>query len=150
MKWQGKKQSGNVDDRRTMSSGGKVVAGGGLIGIIILLMNLFGGETGQQLTPILEQFNNTQSQQESGYVLTERDKDLGKMVDVVLTNTEDVWTKIFTENGLEYQKSTLVLFRGEVTSPCGKAQSGSGPFYCTGDKKVYMDLDFFEIFFFNV
>mgnify|MGYP000492041218 FL=1 len=104
MKWQGKKQSGNVDDRRTMSSGGKVVAGGGLIGVIILLMNLFGGETGQQLTPILEQFNNTQSQQESGYVLTERDQDLGKMVDVVLTNTEEVWTKIFNENGLEYHR----------------------------------------------
>jgi uncharacterized protein len=145
MKWQGKKQSGNVEDRRAMSSGGKVVAGGGLIGIIILLMNIFGGETGQQLAPILEQFNNTTVQQESGYVLTERDQDLGKMVDVVLTNTEEVWTKIFNENGLEYQKSTLVLFRGEVTSACGKAQSGSGPFYCTGDNKVYMDLDFFEI-----
>ena len=147
MKWQGKKKSGNVEDRRTLSAGGKAVAGGGLIGIVLLLINLFGGENAQQLVPLLEQLNNNKGQQESGYVLTEQDKDLGEMVDVVLTSTEDVWTNIFKENGLTYEKSTLVLFRGEVTSACGKAQSGSGPFYCTRDKKVYMDLDFFEILY---
>ncbi len=147
MKWEGKKRSGNVDDRRGMSAGGKAVAGGGIIGVILLLINLFGGENAKQLAPLLEQFNQTESQQSSGYVLTERDVELGEMVDVVLTNTEEVWTRVFAEQGLTYQKSTLVLFRGDVNSACGKAQGGSGPFYCTGDNKVYMDLDFFEILY---
>lgn len=116
MKWQGKRKSGNVEDRRGMSAGNKAAAGGGLIGVILLILQLFGGENAQQLAPILEQLNQNKGQQESGYVLSERDKELGEMVEVVLTSTEEVWDRIFRENGLQYKKSTLVLFRGQLKS----------------------------------
>jgi predicted metalloprotease len=76
--------------------------------------------------------------------LSEEDKQMGKFVRVVLADTEDVWRKIFSENGLTYQEPQLVLFRDGVQTQCGGATSQSGPFYCPADQKVYMDLAFFE------
>ena len=144
MKWQGRRQSDNVEDRRTLS-GRKIAVGGGIIGIIILLLNLFGGENAQLLTPVLEQIQGTQSTQtESGVPLTKEEKELGNFVRVNLADNEDIWGKIFTENGMEYKNPKLVLFRGSVETACGGASSASGPFYCPDDQKVYMDLDFFE------
>lgn len=144
MKWQGRRQSDNVEDRRTLS-GRKIAVGGGIIGIIILLLNLFGGENAQLLTPVLEQIQGTQSTQtESGVPLTKEEEELGNFVRVNLADNEDIWDKIFTENGMEYKNPKLVLFRGSVETACGGASSASGPFYCPDDQKVYMDLDFFE------
>ena len=144
MKWLGGRQSDNVEDRRTLS-GGKVAAGGGIIGIIILLVNVFGGENAQLITPVLEQLQGGQSTQtESGVPLTAEEKKMGDFVRVTLAYNEDTWGKIFAENGMTYKAPKLVLFKGSVETDCGGATSASGPFYCPGDQKVYMDLAFFE------
>ncbi|MHC0441476.1 MULTISPECIES: KPN_02809 family neutral zinc metallopeptidase [Flavobacterium] len=143
MKWQGRRQSDNVEDRRGIS-GGKVAIGGGVIGIIVLLLNVFGGETGKQIAPVLEQMQGGQQQTEAAAPLSKEDEEMGNFVRVTLADTEDIWSKIFEENGMTYKKPKLVLFRGSVQTACGGASSASGPFYCPGDQKVYMDLGFFE------
>ncbi|MFV5701026.1 neutral zinc metallopeptidase [Flavobacterium sp. XS2P12] len=143
MKWIGRRQSDNVEDRRGMSSGGKGIIGGGIIGIIILLLNLFGGENAQMLTPVLEQFNQQSTQTESR-PLTEKELEEQKFIETILADNEDVWTKIFQENNLQFKEPGLVLFSNAVETACGNATSSSGPFYCPGDQKVYMDLVFFE------
>lgn len=145
MKWQGRRQSDNVEDRRSISGGGKAIIGGGVIGIIVLLLNVFGGETGQQIAPILEQMQGGQGQQtEAAAPLSKEDEEMGNFVRVVLADNEDIWSKVFAENGMTYEKPKLVLFKGGVQTACGGASSASGPFYCPGDRKVYMDLGFFE------
>jgi predicted metalloprotease len=144
MKWIGRRQSDNVEDRRGMSSGGKTIVGGGIIGIIILLLNVFGGEKAQMITPILEQFNQQQTPQTETRALTPEEEKLGEFPKVVFADTEDVWTKIFEENNMQYIKPKMVLFTGSVETACGGASSASGPFYCPGDQKVYMDLAFFD------
>jgi len=144
MKWEGRRQSKNVEDRRGMGTGGKVVAGGGLIGIVILLISLFGGEGAQNLAPILEQFQQQQSTETPAQPLSAEDEKMGQFVSTVLADTEDVWHKIFRENGMTYKEPGMVLFLVSVQSACGGATSASGPFYCPGDHKIYMDLDFFD------
>ena len=143
MKWIGRRQSDNVEDRRGMSSGGKTVVGGGIIGIIILLVNTFGGENAQLITPVLEQFNQQSTQTESR-ALTEKEKAEGEFVKTLMADNEDVWTKIFQENNLTFEAPKLILFSGQVDTACGGASSASGPFYCPGDKTIYMDMTFFD------
>lgn len=147
MKWEGRRQSGNVEDRRGSGAGKKVIAGGGILGIIILLLQVFGGETGQTIAPMLEQFNQSQQvqQADANVELTPEQKQIGAFAATVLADTEDVWDKIFKENSLgEYQKPTLVLFTDVVESACGRATASVGPFYCPADYKIYMDMSFFE------
>ncbi|MFQ6600022.1 neutral zinc metallopeptidase [Flavobacterium sp. C3NV] len=144
MKWLGGRQSDNVEDRRGLS-GGKVAVGGGVIGIIILLLNVFGGENGQTIGNVLEQMQGgQQTQTEAAAPLSKEDEEMGNFVRVMLGYNEDTWTKIFAQHGMTYEKPKLVLFRGSVNTACGGASSASGPFYCPGDRKVYMDLAFFE------
>jgi predicted metalloprotease len=143
MKWSGRRQSDNMEDRRGIS-GGKVAIGGGLIGIVILLVNLFGGESAQNLTPILEQLQQGQAAPTEQRELTAEEKQTGEFVATLLADNEDVWTKVFKENGLNYETPKLVLFSGQVQTACGGASSASGPFYCPGDRKVYMDMTFFD------
>lgn len=143
MKWLGRRQSGNVEDRRGMS-GGKLVAGGGIIGVIVLLINMFmGGDNSAILNDIQNQIQSG-SQQTESRELTAEEKKMGEFVATVLADTEDVWDKIFRENGMTYEKPKLVLFTDGVQTGCGNASSASGPFYCPLDKKVYMDLAFFN------
>jgi predicted metalloprotease len=144
MKWIGRRQSDNVEDRRGMSSGGKTVIGGGIIGIIILLINVFGGENAQMLTPVLEQINQGQSAPTEQRDLTAKELEEQAFIKTLLADNEDVWTTIFNENNLNYKKPNIVLFTGGVETECGNATSDSGPFYCPADQKVYMDLTFFE------
>ncbi len=143
MKWQGRRQSDNVEDRRSVS-GGKIAVGGGIIGIIILLLNVFGGENAQLITPVLEQMQGGQNQTEAAAPLSKEDEEMGQFVRVILADNEDIWGKIFQEHGMTYKNPKLVLFRGSVQTSCGGASSASGPFYCPADQKVYMDLGFFE------
>ena len=143
MKWSGRRESGNMDDRRGMGSSGKVIAGGGVIGVIILLINLFGGSDLQNLTPVLEQFNNG-SEQTTERELTAEEKEQAKFMNALLVDNEDVWTKIFQENNMSYVEPTMVLFSSRVQTGCGTASASSGPFYCPADQKVYMDLGFFD------
>ena len=145
MKWQGRRQSDNMEDRRGMSTGGKSLVGGGIIGIIILLVNIFGGENAQMITPVLEQFNNqSQSATTEQRDLTPSEIEEGKFVKTILADNEDVWNKIFQENNLQFEAAKIVLFSGQVETACGGASSASGPFYCPGDQKIYMDMSFFE------
>ncbi|UOK41550.1 MULTISPECIES: KPN_02809 family neutral zinc metallopeptidase [Flavobacterium] len=144
MKWQGNRKSDNVEDRRGMSTGGKTLVGGGIVGIIILLVNLFGGENAQQLTPILEQMQQGQPQQTEQRALTSEEVEIGDFVKTNFAFMEDTWTNIFQENNLTYEKPKMVLFTDQVQTACGGATSASGPFYCPGDRKVYMDMAFFE------
>ena len=148
MKWQGRRQSDNVDDRRGKSgSGGKMALGGGVIGIIAFLLITFGGETGQTVGTILNQVN-TQQQTTTPTVdereLSAEEIEIGQFTKVVFADTEDIFTTLFHQNGIEYRKPKMVLFDDQVDTACGVGTAAAGPFYCPGDEKVYMDLRFFE------
>lgn len=146
MKWE-RKKSDSFEDRRGMSGGGKAVIGGGLIGIVILLLNVFGGETGQTIGNVLQQTQGSQTQTEQTQTreLTAAEKELGDFTEAVFAYNNETWTKIFTENNIgTYEEPGMVLFSDAVETACGSATAASGPFYCPADRKVYMDLTFFE------
>ncbi len=144
MRWLGRRQSDNVDDRRGMS-GGKIAAGGGIIGVIVLLISMFtGGDGSGVLNEIQNQLQQGGGGNEQTRELTAEEQQMGDFVRTVLADTEDVWAKIFNEQGMTYENPKLVLFTDAVQTACGGASSASGPFYCPLDRKVYMDLAFFE------
>jgi predicted metalloprotease len=145
MKWQ-RKKSDSFEDRRGMSTKSKAIAGGGILGIVILLLNAFGGENAQMITPILEQMNQgQQTEQVQERQLTAEEIQLGEFAEAVFVYNNETWQKIYSENNIgKYEEPGMVLFSGSVQTACGGASSASGPFYCPADKKVYMDLTFFE------
>ena len=108
MKWEGRRQSSNVDDRRGISGKGGLLAGGGIVGIIVVLLQLFGGETGQQVASVVNQVaGGNQTQQTERVELTAEQKKIGEFTATVLADTEDVWEKVFAENRLgTYEKPT--------------------------------------------
>lgn len=142
MKWKGRRQSANVEDRRGMGMGGKTVIGGGIGSIIIvLLFTLLGGNPGDLInnsTP------NTGTDLNAPYQESSQEKELTDFVSVVLADTEDVWSEKFREKGLTYENPKLVLYNDSVQSACGTASSAVGPFYCPGDHKLYIDLSFYN------
>jgi predicted metalloprotease len=141
MLWQGRRQSTNVEDRRGISGGGLAV-GGGIIGVIVVVLNLLLGGDASQIPPEL-----LPGQQQSRQLSPTEDSAenlRAEFVKVVLAETEDVWTNIFQQKGQQYPEPTLVLFRDAVQSGCGSASAASGPFYCPGDHKLYIDLSFYE------
>lgn len=166
MRWIGRRQSGNVEDRRGQGGGGfggglgggmggpriglprRAGAGGGIgiVGILIIvgIMWLLGVNplellSGQGGSPSIL----GQQQSEQGQVGTPSDED-GQFVATVLADTEDTWKQIFQANGRTYREPTLVLFTGSTSSTCGFASAASGPFYCPGDQKLYIDLAFYD------
>ncbi len=144
MKWQNRRESGNVEDRRGFSGGGKIALGGGAIGLVFFLLQLFlGGDSAQALNQIEQQVSVSQ-QNDAEQPLSAEDEEMGKMVRVMLADTEDVWNKLFADAGKTYVEPKLVLFRDATQSGCGNASSAIGPFYCPADQKVYIDLAFFD------
>jgi uncharacterized protein len=141
MRWRDRRQSENIEDRRGMS-GGKIAIGGGLGTIVLILIALLFGADPRQLLEQLpaDQGAGTQTSRPTN----PEEEELKKFVAVVLAETEDVWTDTFRQNGRQYRKPTLVLFSDRVESACGVAGTASGPFYCPGDQKVYLDLSFFR------
>lgn len=139
MRWTGRRGSSNVEDRRGMS-GGKMAVGGGIGTLaIVLIVWLLGGDPGQMLS-------NLDSGQPAQTVEASAEEDqMAQFVSVVLADTEDVWKMIFEQSGKNYREPTLVLFRGSVESACGYASAASGPFYCSGDEKIYIDLSFCDV-----
>lgn len=139
MKWQGREKSRNVEDRRRSRPGG-VAAGGGIGLLAVLLIGYF---LGIDVTPFLQQ--GDQSFGPSGDVeLTEADIEAGEFVSVVLNDTEAVWSSIFAEQlGRTYTPTVLVLYKGVTQSACGGASGATGPFYCPGDRQIYLDTEFF-------
>ena len=147
MKWEGRRQSSNVEDRRGISGKGGLIAGGGIVGVIVLLLQLFGGETGQQVASVVNQVTGggSSNQTVERVELTPEQKKIGEFTATVLADTEDVWEQVFEQNGLgTYKQPTLVLFTDNVNTGCGTASSAVGPFYCPADYKLYMDMAFFE------
>ena len=141
MRWQGERQSSNIEDRRGMSAG-KVAVGGGLGTVLLLIIALIFGADPRQL---LEQLpTEPSSQVESSRPLNREEEQLKEFVSVVLGKSEDVWHNVFQQNGRQYREPTLVLFTDRVDSACGRAGAAVGPFYCPGDEKVYIDLSFYE------
>lgn len=146
MKWIGRRQSDNVEDQRGMSGGGKAIVGGGGIAIVFFLIKIFFPESAQFVDTIQSQVQqNPMGQNASEPInLTPEQIQIGNFAKTVFADTEDVWHTIFKENGTVYQEPILVLFTSNVETACGSATAASGPFYCPGDNKVYIDLDFFE------
>ena len=143
MRWRGERESSNVEDRRGMSGGGRIAIGGGIGTLIIIIIAVLLGADPQQFlrqvptdapAPASQGPRNTSPQED----------ELKQFVSVVLGKTEDVWQDIFQQNGKTYREPTLVLFTGQVQSACGLGSAASGPFYCPGDQKVYIDLAFYE------
>lgn len=141
MRWKGRRESSNVEDRRGMSPRGKGMVGGGIgtIAIVLVVLLLRGDPT-----DLLQNVQLDNQQQNTNYVETERDKELAQFVSVVLAETETVWHQIFKENGSAYREPKLVFYSGQVQSACGIAGSAVGPFYCPGDEKLYIDLSFYD------
>lgn len=144
MRWQGRRESGNVSDRRGIG-GGQMAVGGGILGVIALVLNflLGGGGGGQdgQMPPLPGQ---EQTQAAGQGARSPEEEKLASFVKVVLADTEDVWNDLFSKSGQDYPEPTLVLFSGAVQSGCGGATSQSGPFYCPADQQLYIDLSFYN------
>jgi len=140
MRLEGRRESENVEDRRGMGTGTKVGLGGigGLIiaGLITLLM---GGNIGDVMSMGVQNEATTQTE------FTEEEQQLAQFARIIEASTEDVWSQIFRENGLgEYDPPTLVLYTGSTSTACGQGSQAMGPFYCSGDQKLYIDLSFFQ------
>src|SRR5450631_2186307 len=159
MKWEDYRQSDNIEDRRGDPGGGGMmssIGGGGRLGLgTIIILGLIGYVLGIDPRVLIggaEMLNNgigtrnEQSVAPTSNTRTGRPSDeMGRFVAVVLAQTEDVWTKILpAQKGVDYTKPALVLFSGSTSSSCGRAEAAMGPFYCPNDRKVYLDMSFFE------
>lgn len=140
----GRRESQNVEDRRGMSGGGKAGLGIGGIAIVAILTLVMGGDLG-------DVFRNVQSAgglgqaTETSYEPTAENEALAKFSRQILASTEDVWSAYFRQAGLgTYQNPTLVLYTGSTSTSCGQGQAAMGPFYCSADQKLYIDLSFFS------
>ena len=140
MKWQGRRKSSNVEDRRGMGGGGKTIMGGGIGIVIFLIVTLLGGNPGD----IINNLPMDKPNSNVPYEETAEEKELAEFVSVVLADTEDVWENVLADERIEYRQPTLVLFSGSVQSACGTAGSSTGPFYCPADEKLYIDLSFYN------
>ncbi|WP_342436939.1 neutral zinc metallopeptidase [Paenibacillus sp. FSL L8-0436] len=142
MKWQGRRGSSNVEDRRGRGGGGGKVIGGGIGGIILVVIVtlLSGGNAGD----ILGNLTSSGTNSSAPYEQTAEEQELSEFVSVVLADTEEVWGEIFKQQGMTYEDPTLVMYSGSVDSACGTATSAVGPFYCPGDAKLYIDLSFYD------
>lgn len=141
MKWQGRRGSRNIEDRR--GSGGGMVRVGGVGGVGVLLILLVGWFLGVDTSSIVGPDGG--GVQQSSYAPSAQDESSAQFVSVVLADTEDVWSNIFqTQLGRRYDPPVLVLFSGVTQSPCGNASGATGPFYCPLDGKVYLDTAFFS------
>ncbi|MFD0834495.1 neutral zinc metallopeptidase [Mariniflexile aquimaris] len=157
MKWQGRRKSSNIDDRRGQSSSGRGLGGFSptlLIPLVRLLFSKVGlfivgaflvisfllGKNPLSLITNLLSGGSVATESSAPYNPTEKDEELAEFSATILANTEDVWNKLLKN----YREPTLVLFTGSVASACGSASSATGPFYCPGDEKLYIDLSFFD------
>ena len=144
MRWEGREESGNVEDRRGMGGGGMrmgLPVGGGIGGVVLLL--LYSALTGQNPLDLISTGSDS-GYSEPGPAGPPATDQQTRFMRVVLKDTEDTWTTIFRSNGQRYEVPTLVLFSGETDTACGLGESAMGPFYCPGDRKVYLDTSFFE------
>ena len=142
MEWQGNRESENVEDRR--GGGGRRVAGGIGVGTIIIAAVVFflGGDPSQILQ--MGSGSSSSDYQEAPKTANGAKDEGWDFASTILASTEDVWNAEFQKIGMQYQEPKMVLFSGQTVSDCGGAHAASGPFYCPADKKVYLDLSFFN------
>ena len=145
MRLDGRRESSNVEDRRRMSGGQKAGIGGiGAIIIAALLAYLSGGNPLEAGLQVAQQQMSAPTETIEGESFTEEEQALASDCKKILASTEDVWQQVFQQNGWgNYTPPTLVLFSNQVNSACGAASAAVGPFYCSGDQKLYVDLSFF-------
>ncbi len=139
MQWQGRRESGNIEDRRGMGVG--LPVGGGVGGLVLLL--LFSWLTGTNPLDLISTSSVPQDQSVGTTGVREKDPQ-AQFISVVLADTEDTWQELFRKRGQAYVPPVLVLFDGATQSACGVGRSEVGPFYCPADRKVYLDLSFFR------
>jgi len=142
MRWRDGRRSQNVDDRRGVRLSGKA-KGGGLGLLVLVIVGLFFGIDPSVILQLGGSMSGP-SVQESSYVPTEAENELADFTSVVLADTEDTWSALFSQAGGSYEEPTLVMFSGAVKSACGFAQAALGPFYCPADRQVYIDLSFYQ------
>ncbi|HDZ8879741.1 TPA: neutral zinc metallopeptidase [Aeromonas dhakensis] len=142
MRWQGRRESNNVEDRRQQGGGGGIPIGG-KGRLILLVVVMVAGYYGVDLSPLLnEPASQTPPQRQE---MSQPAKDpLARFTSVMLASTEDAWGEIFQQSGNRYQAPKLVLYRGATRTGCGQGQSVMGPFYCPADRTVYIDLSFYQ------
>ncbi|HEY1229561.1 MAG TPA: neutral zinc metallopeptidase, partial [Ramlibacter sp.] len=146
MRWEGERESSNVEDYRGGGGGGGFGLGGGTLSIGAIVIALVGGAIfGINPLTILGLLSGgcEQVQQAPAHQPPANDR-TAKFASVVLANNEDVWTQVFSKGGATYQPTKLALFEGAVRTGCGAGQSAMGPFYCPADSKVYIDLGFYR------
>lgn len=142
MRLNGRRESSNVEDRRGLSGGGKAGLGLGGILIVGLITLLMGGNLGDVFQAVVSEGGGAVQQ---SYEPTAENEALAKFSRQILASTEDVWTKAFKEQNLgTYKAPTLVLYTGSTSTACGQGQAAMGPFYCSADEKLYIDLSFFS------
>lgn len=144
MQWRGRRQSGNVEDQRGSGGGGgfgglPIKGGLGLV-VVIVVIGLITGKNPLSLLQQLPLDNGPTISQSTPYEASPEEEELSQFVKVVLADTEDVWHQLLSD----YREPTLVLFSGSVQSGCGSADASTGPFYCSADEKLYIDLSFYE------
>jgi len=148
MRLTGRRESNNVEDRRGMGTGAKAGIGGiGGIIVIALITFLSGGNMGDVVNNIVQQQMQGQTEVQTGgeqHQFTEEEEKLADFSKQILAGTEDVWTEQFQLHGMRYQYPTLVLFTGAVQTACGNGSAAMGPFYCSADQRLYLDLSFFS------
>ena len=145
MKLDGRRESTNVDDRRGLSGGTKAGLGLGGILIVGLLTLLMGGDLGDVFQAVQQNGGlSAGGQQTEQVAFSQEEQELATFAKRILASTEDVWTAQFARYGLEYQAPTMVLYTNATTSGCGSANASVGPFYCSADQSVYIDLSFFS------
>lgn len=145
METKGRRKSSNVEDRRGMSPAKMGGIGGGVGIIIIIIFTLLsGGDLGDVITNVADNSGSTEQAEQTTYVPTADEEELVDFVSVVLADTEDIWHKLFNEQGMDYVEPTLVLFTDSVSSACGMQSAAVGPFYCPGDYSLYIDLSFYN------
>ena len=138
MRWQGREQSSNIEDRRGEGGGG---GGSGIIGIIIVLIGAYYGIDLSGLIGGTQQLSGNKPQT---VIESKQEAQLKELAGVVLADTEKTWSRYFARHGAKYVPTTLVLYTGGTHTSCGMGQAAMGPFYCSADKKVYLDLSFYE------
>lgn len=147
MRLDGRRESTNVDDRRG-KSGGKMALGGGIVGVIIaVLMTLLGGgDVSDVIGTVTQQMANGQvlEQPAANHEFTPEEQALATFSKQILASTEDIWSKVFRKMGKEYTPPTMVLYTGSVQTGCGGGSASMGPFYCSADQCLYIDLSFFS------
>ena len=142
MKLDGRRESTHVEDRRGV--GGKAAGLGiGGVAIVAILTLLMGGNLGDVFQTVVQ--SGGLGQTVSSYEPTAENEALAKFSRQILASTEDVWTRYFADNGLgDYKAPTLVLYTGSTSTSCGQGQAAMGPFYCSADENLYIDLSFFS------